>query len=213
MALSASALAGVACRCCVHVPRRKRLASPPRSAVMSANTAAHSAHLASVVIPGAAAAAWAVRSDLRDWMRRHGSAQVAATVSFAATLAVVSAVIHALVVGPHWSQDPWVGAFFALASLGQLVWSAAIVLRPARWLAAAGSFGSAGLVLIWAVSRTTGLTVAGVATGREPVGWLDAATTLFEVGVVVACVVAARCLRDDQIPAYECSPTMKMFTT
>ena len=179
---------------------------------MTAAAGAHSAHVGSVLLPALAVAAWAVRSDVRAWMRRHGSAEEAASLSVAATLAVAAAAVHALVIAPHWAQDPKIGAFFAVTALGQLTWSVAIVLRPARWLATAGALGSAGLVGVWVLSRTSGLAVAGVAAGREPVGVVDAATTVFEVVVVVACLRAARRLRG-QTPAYECRPTMKMFTT
>ncbi len=98
--------------------------------------------------------------------------------------------VHAAIGPAHLAVLPVIGAFFVACALAQAGWSAALLLAPSRWLLLVGVAGHAGLLLLWAASRTTGL--PGVLPRREPVGVWDLLAAVFEAGAVAACVVLLR---------------------
>lgn len=95
--------------------------------------------------------------------------------------------VHAAVTPAHLGEGMAVGMFFVLTAAGQCAWSCAVLWRPARALLHAGAVANLGVVLVWMVSRTTG--VPGVGGGEpEAVGMLDVATTGWELVLIACCL-------------------------
>ena len=112
----------------------------------------------------------------------------------AALLAAGAAAIHFAVISEHlrvwWAE----GAFFVAAATVQLLWALAVVARPTRLLYAVGIAGNAFLVLTWVVSRTVGVPLGPEAGEAEPVGFVDATATAYEIvaiGALSALVLRA----------------------
>jgi hypothetical protein len=106
-----------------------------------------------------------------------------------ASMSLGSAVIHASVVPDH-AGLPLHLAFFLVTAAVQSV-LAAVVLRSRSgpWLALTAACN--GLIaVVWMLSRTTGLPIDGAAA-VEPIGFKDAISTLFEIGVVVGAGLVA----------------------
>ena len=70
-----------------------------------------------------------------------------------AALSLGAGVIHFAVSGEHYELSWAHGTFFAVAAWLQLSWAVAVVVKPTRWLLAAGALLSAGILGVWAVSR------------------------------------------------------------
>jgi hypothetical protein len=106
------------------------------------------------------------------------------TLPVAVVSCAAAAGVHAAVGPAHFHEGPAIGLFFVLAAVGQLVWSAALVMRPDARLLRVGVLGNAALVALWAVTRTVGL--PGLAS--ESVGPWDLACVAWEVVAAVCCV-------------------------
>lgn len=105
-----------------------------------------------------------------------------------AMLGVATAVIHFAVSGSHF-QEYWVfGVFMLVVAWLQLVWSAAVVVRPARVLLWAGVILNLGVVAVYLVTRGVGDVVGPTPDSTEPIGFGDALCTAFEVLVAAACL-------------------------
>ncbi len=104
----------------------------------------------------------------------------------AAVASAAAAGVHAAVTPGHVGEGLAVGLFFLLTAAAQSAWACALLLRPERPLLGAGILLNAGIVLVWMVSRTTGIPF--VADGRaEAVGVLDVAATGWELVLIVCC--------------------------
>jgi hypothetical protein len=107
----------------------------------------------------------------------------------AAALSAGAAAIHFAVISEHlrvwWAE----GAFFIVAAGIQLLWALAVVIRPAPLLYLVGIAGNAFLALTWVASRTIGVPLGPEAGEPEPVGFIDATATAYEVVAVVALLV------------------------
>src|SRR5689334_16458020 len=82
--------------------------------------------------------------------------------NFAALLRVAilnlgAAAIHCAVVPQHLQEYLPFGIFFLLAAAAQLLLTIVAPIRPGRRLFAIGAGGTAGMLLLWLVSRTAGL--------------------------------------------------------
>lgn len=100
-----------------------------------------------------------------------------------AAACVAAGVLHLSAADDHRGMGGHV-AFFVLVAAAQSALGAAVLWarRPGRWLAVAAAANLA-VVVVWAVSRTTGLPVDGSAA-PEAMGFKDAISTLFELGAV-----------------------------
>ena len=83
-----------------------------------------------------------------------------------------------------------VAAFFVVLTLLQVGWAAAVVRRPSAGLLNAGAVMSAGVVVIWLLSRTTGLPGVPGAEEPEPFGLKDGTASLLEL--LLAAGIAAQ---------------------
>jgi hypothetical protein len=94
--------------------------------------------------------------------------------------------VHAAMGPSHLQHSTLFGAFFVVAALTQISWSAALVLRCSRPLLLAGAALNTAFIGLWAVTRTLGLPV--VMPTPEPVGPWDLACVAWQAVVVVACL-------------------------
>jgi hypothetical protein len=101
-----------------------------------------------------------------------------------AALSLGAGVIHFAVSGEHYDLSWAHGTFFAVAAWLQLSWAVAVMVRPTRWLLAAGALLNAGILGVWAVSRVWGVPIGPDAWTPEAVGWSDALSSVCELGIV-----------------------------
>ena len=114
---------------------------------------------------------------------------------FVAALSCTAASIHAAVAIPHMEEYALYGVLFALLAIAQVVQGVQIYRRPTvGWLASAIAL-NVGVLSVWALSRTTGLTVGASPGVAEPIGWPDVGATLAEVapiGLATAGLITLR---------------------
>jgi hypothetical protein len=106
---------------------------------------------------------------------------------------VGSAVIHVAVMPEHFTEWPAAATFFVVLTLAELVVAAWLLLgaaRPSALLAAAAV--SAGPLLLWLWSRTTGLPFGPEPGQPEAVGLADGAACLLEVVTLVLAIALIR---------------------
>lgn len=120
---------------------------------------------------------------------------VTAASSLHLPLAVVcstaAAGVHAAMGPAHFDQATLFGAFFALAALAQLGWTAAAATRCTHRLLTLGVALNLGCVALWALTRVVGLPL-GLMPEPEPVGGWDLAALVWELAVVGACLAMLR---------------------
>jgi hypothetical protein len=101
-----------------------------------------------------------------------------------AAVSVAAAAIHIGFAQPHLDEDWAHGGFFLVVGWFQLAWAALVVARPRRWVFAAGVIVNLAVVVVWAVSRTSGLPFGPTADVSEDIGTPDVLATILE-GVIV----------------------------
>jgi hypothetical protein len=79
---------------------------------------------------------------------------------------------------------PWYTALFIAAAEFQMLWGAGVLWRPSRRWLALGVLTDLALILIWVVSRTSGLPLIPGGQAAEPLGFKDVITAVFELTVV-----------------------------
>ncbi|MGH9211061.1 MAG: hypothetical protein ACRD2C_10305 [Acidimicrobiales bacterium] len=104
---------------------------------------------------------------------------------FLVALSLGSGVIHFAVAGEHFDLSWYHGTFFAAVAWLQLMWAAAVIVRPTRPLLAVAAVGNALIIVTWLVSRVWGVPVGPDAWESEPVALADALATGFEAVIVV----------------------------
>lgn len=110
----------------------------------------------------------------------------------ASLLTAGAALIHVGVAGPHFQEWWAAGLFFLVAAAAQLGWALWAWARPVtRTILLAGAAGSVALVLLWVVSRTSGLPFGPGAGTAEPVGAADMVCVVLEVLSAGLAVVVA----------------------
>src|SRR5207244_5312826 len=98
-----------------------------------------------------------------------------------------AAAIHFAVVFEHFAEYTLYGVFFLVISWAQLIWPAVLLWRPSRlwlWLGIAGNYV---VIVVYVVSRTTGLPFGPDPHNPEPVGALDVVSCVLEFGLIVGC--------------------------
>ena len=107
-----------------------------------------------------------------------------------ASLSVLAGGIHAWVVPEHY-QEYWLfGLFFAVIAFLQGAWAAAVVRRPTHLLQSAGAILSAGLLALWALSRTAGVPIGPEPWHTEPAELLDVVAGVAELGIIVVVLTS-----------------------
>jgi hypothetical protein len=113
---------------------------------------------------------------LPDGRRARLPAQLALCSAAAAT-------IHFAVISPHWDEYVPFAVLFAVTGAFQLLWAAAVLVRPGRAILLAGAVVNLGVAAAWVVSRTAGMPIGPEAWTPEAIGFADVAATLFELAV------------------------------
>ena len=126
-------------------------------------------------------------------IRTGRSAEPQAVLRFAVAVASAgAATIHFAVIDQHFAEYWLFGVFFVAVALAQLGWVVAVVSNPTRTVYVVGALGNALIAVTWVISRTTGLPLGPEAGEPEPVGIADAASTAFELAVVVGTLLLLR---------------------
>lgn len=150
----------------------------------------HALHSAMLLGPVVVLALIALTSDIRGRVAGKQPSERTESRSLppfvlAAGSSLLAAAIHLVVCPEHFQEALLLGAFFAATSVAQVAWSFLVVRRPSQWLLLSGILGNCALIGLWALSRTVGVPL-GPETGQvEPVGLLDVAATVSELGVVL----------------------------
>ena len=147
----------------------------------------HGAHIGTLLGPVLLLAFWAGWSELRAWMHRQGDVLVPTAALVAAALSIGAAAIHAIVVPAHLAEDLLYGGFFAVLCIAQVAWAVLVVVRPRRWLLAAGAAGNLAVVALWGMTRAVAVPLGAGAGQREAIGVIDTSCGLLELGVVACC--------------------------
>jgi hypothetical protein len=124
------------------------------------------------------------RGDYERWLRPA-----------LALLSVGAAVIHFVVIPGHWDEYWGQGLFFIVAAIAQLLWAVWIIIAPSPLIYLAGAAGNAAIVVMWIVTRTTGVPAGPGAGEAEAVEFADTLATVFEVIIVVGALLLARAPR------------------
>src|SRR5262249_2654240 len=120
-----------------------------------------------------------------------------------AWLSVGAAVIHFAVIDQHFNEFKLYGWFFIVVAVGELVWAGLAVATPSRLLFVAGAVGNALVVVAWIVTRSYGSLVGPEATDAADVGFGDLVSTVFEIVIVVGCIVLVFSARSRRrVPTY-----------
>lgn len=106
--------------------------------------------------------------------------------SVLALLSVGAAIVHFVVIAPHFDEWWVTGTFFTVVAVFQLTWAISVLRRPSSLLYLSGAVVNVLVVLIWIVSRTTGIPVGPTTGEPEAVGLPDILATAYEVLVVAA---------------------------
>jgi hypothetical protein len=101
-----------------------------------------------------------------------------------AALSLGAGVIHFAVSGEHYDLSWTHGAFFAVVAWLQLSFAIAVILRPGRRLLAAGVLLNTGILGVWVMSRVWGSPFGSNPWTPEEIGWADALSSGFELGIV-----------------------------
>jgi hypothetical protein len=103
-----------------------------------------------------------------------------------AALAFIGALIHVGAAVDHWEQyHLYTLVFSSLAAL-QACWALLILRGASGRVLALGCILQAGIVALWAVSRTVGVPLAPAAWTPEEIGIADLAETIGELATVLA---------------------------
>lgn len=115
----------------------------------------------------------------------HASREPVAILRAAATLSLLVAAIHLWVMPEHLEEWWGYGAFFVVVAAAQGLYGLGLLRRPSRPFLLLGIAGNLAIVILWLVTRTTGIPLLGPHAGEvEEVGALDLFCTLAEVCVV-----------------------------
>lgn len=110
------------------------------------------------------------------------SAVLRPAVAIAGVASVAAGLVHLAAAANH-EGDPALRWMFMLTALAQLGWGAAAVAaaRPSRRVLLAGVVINGGAALVWALTRTVGISAIGALSEVETVGLQDLSDALFAV--------------------------------
>jgi len=126
---------------------------------------------------------------------------------------VGAALVHAEVIRSHFQESTLYGWFFVLSAAAQLIWGLLVLRRPDRALLVSGAIGNGLIVVLWGVTRTTGLPIGPEPWQAEGVGAFDVLATVLELALVicsVALLAGTRGVRHS-LPKYDSRETSRML--
>ena len=135
----------------------------------------------------------AIARTSADPMRAIARTDTGPSISVAqaslAALSMAAAAIHFAVMGEHFAEYVAFGVFFSVVAWLQALWAVGVIVRPSRRLLLVGLAGNALVILVWLISRTTGLPIGPEAGVPEPAAFVDVTSTILEVAIVVGTVM------------------------
>ena len=121
---------------------------------------------------------------------------------------MVAAAIHAAVIPEHFREWMVFGLFFTALTVAQC-WLAVVLLRrPERRIVRYVAIASAWVVVLWAVSRTTGIPIGPEQWKPESLGALDIAASCAELVTFVGCVTHLWVVGDHRRPSVGRQPEL-----
>ena len=116
---------------------------------------------------------------------RADEALSAGTLALVASLSGLAAGIHLSVAPEHFDEWWGYGTFFVLAALGEVALVVALAVRPRAWVVQAGIWGSVVTMLMYLLSRTSGIPLGPAAGAVEAVELPGLAATAAEGALVI----------------------------
>jgi len=99
-------------------------------------------------------------------------------------LSLLAALIHLWVTPEHFEEWWGYGTFFLIVTGGQAAYALTLLRWSGRPLLLVGVGGNLAIVILWLVTRTSGIPLFGPHAGDiEEVGGLDLVCTLAEIGI------------------------------
>jgi hypothetical protein len=118
-------------------------------------------------------------------------------------LSLTAAVIHFAVTAEHFQEFVLFGAFFLALAAFQLIWGVVVPQRSSPWLLWIGLLLNLGVIVIWVVSRTSGLPIGPEPGEAEEIGLLDGLSTAAEALIVLGSAwLLTRSRRTARSPAF-----------
>jgi hypothetical protein len=154
----------------------------------------HWVHVLVFGVPVAALAGAVAAQEIRGRRRSSGATDRVSRVGrgsmslrIAAVGLFVAAVIHAIVIPEHFEEDALFGWFFTVLTVAQLGLTAVVAYRPDHRTVRYVALGSAAVVVLWLMSRTSGIPLGPEPWEAESFGGLDIAATIAELITAIAC--------------------------
>lgn len=116
----------------------------------------------------------------------------------ASLLSSVAGVIHAYYMPEHFEMWVGYGMFFLVVTVCQVLLPLVLLgFRPVpRIVLWAGILGNTAIIVMWIVSRTSGLPYGPMTGEVEEIGVLDLTSKIAELGVMVCLIVLMRMKAD-----------------
>lgn len=128
-------------------------------------------------------------------MIRPAQGRASTALRAVAALSLLAAMIHLWVMPEHFEEWWGYGTFFLVSAFAQGLYAPGLLRWPNRVILPAGVAGNLAIVILWLVTRTSGIPLFGPHAGEvEEVGTLDLLCTLAEVGIIAG--LGALTLRD-----------------
>lgn len=115
-------------------------------------------------------------------------ARLDASVYAASALSLFAALIHFWATPEHLEEWWAYGVFFLTVAIAQGIFGVMLLRWPGQLLAFAGIWGNLSVVLMYMLSRTSGIPIGPHAGVAEEAGVLDMASTVSEVAIIVLLV-------------------------
>jgi hypothetical protein len=106
-----------------------------------------------------------------------------------AILSAGAAGMHFAVAQAHFEEYWLFGAFFVALGWFQALWAIVVAATPHRLLFLLGALANGATVVLWTITRTTGIPIGPNAGEPEAAEFIDVLSTAFEVLIVVGCVL------------------------
>lgn len=123
--------------------------------------------------------------DLAPATARQSPTEASARRYTLASLSAGAAAVHLAVIPEHLTEYWPFAVFFAGVAAFQAAWAFAVLTRPQRGLYGLGAVASAGLITLWALSRTIGLPLGPEPWHPEAASLPDVAAVALEIGLIL----------------------------
>ena len=125
-------------------------------------------------------------------LESQASGSDSGTVYAASAFSLVAALIHLWVTPEHFEEWWAYGTFFLAVAFAQGLFCVVFPRSPGQLLAFVGVWGNLAVILVYVLSRTSGLPVGPHAGEIEDAGVLDMAATVSELATVILLVSVLR---------------------